>query len=66
MTDKEPPDFQIALSINDARKIAEALQQTTVEHPDCEFELRFADEEGELRKRFWNGWHRARPSESEN
>lgn len=39
----------VALSPEEALEIAQAIQQATKEYPDCEIEVRLAEEDGAIR-----------------
>jgi uncharacterized protein GlcG (DUF336 family) len=42
-------DWRVALSAEDAFEIAMALRQAASQHPDCEVQVNFTDEDGTLK-----------------
>ncbi len=42
-------EWHVELPVEDALEIGQALLRATTEHPDCECEVRFTEEHGEVK-----------------
>lgn len=42
-------DWRVYLSAEDAFEIAKALRQAAAQHPDCEFQVNFIEEDGSVK-----------------
>jgi hypothetical protein len=45
----EGENIHVGLTPEEALEIAEALLKATTEHPNCEFEVRFTEEDGDVK-----------------